>query len=455
MFSAFSFPVLLNAKTVLNNGIFVKSQGPKVYFLENGMKRWVESPEVFNAFGFNWNKIRFVSEEELKKYPTGSDIKNAARYPDGILLRKMGGYKVYLVERGYRRWIKNATTFKNMGLFWDDVFELPEEKIEKIRERGVLEKYSKIKRPKTVLLRVPNKNVFETPETVTFKFSAITGTLFGGELEFETFLQGYDKRWIRNTRGERKIRLPKKGGNYIFYVRAKYKNGGADLTPEIFEFRIDISPIFEDIVFSSVNVRSDDPEKEFISLKNRTNIIYYLSGWSIESKKMGTKYYIPKARLVPNYLGYDYEIGLRLEPKGKVSIYSSKSPLGYSFRLNSCSGYLNNYFDFNPKLPRYCPRLDESEIEHLSNYCKNTIRKTNSMCIEPNYNDIYLNNECRNFMRDKLNYQNCVDENIQYYDFYKNEWRLYLQKTAGIWENENDTLILRDQDNFVVDTYKY
>ena len=143
-----------------------------------------------------------------------------------------------------------------------------------------------------------------------------------------------------------------------------------------------------------------------------------------------------------------------MTPKDKVIIYSSKGPFSYGFRLNSCIGYLNSYYNFTPALPKYCKKLDDSKINHLSDYCQRTIKSSTASCKEPNYNDLLLDNECRNFMRDKLNYPSCVSDNMAYYDFYKNEWRLFLGSTSKIWA-DHDTLILRDPSGFVVDSYKY
>jgi len=453
--SVFFIPFSSSADSYFSQGVFIKGGGPEVYFLEDGMKRWVETAEVFNTFGFDWNKIKYAKQEELDMYPTGYSIKSAARYPEGVLLRRVGGFKVYKIENGYRKWVQDVATFNNLGFSWDDVYEISEEKMKKIRERDPITQYERVQRPETVLLSVPEKNVLEDTTSVKFKFSAVAQLFSSSDVVFDTFLDGVDRRWVVIRRGERKVTLPKKGGDYIFYVRARYKDGEADLTPEMFKFRVDISPIYEDVVFSAVRVTSKDPEEEYITLINKTNLVYYLSGWSIESKDSGRKYNIPSSHLVPNYPGYNYEIDVRMEPKDKVTIYSSKSPMGYGFRLNNCSGYLNDYFNFTPALPKYCPKLDTDEIDHLTDYCQSVIKTATSKCSEPDYNDIRLDNECRDFMRTKLNYQSCAEDNVQFYDFYKGEWRLYLGRTDEAWTESHDTLLLRDQNGLVVDTYKY
>lgn len=46
----------------------------KVYFVSNGVKRWIMSPIAFNNFNFNWDRIRKVSTAELDKIPDGNHI---------------------------------------------------------------------------------------------------------------------------------------------------------------------------------------------------------------------------------------------------------------------------------------------------------------------------------------------------------------------------------------------
>jgi len=46
----------------------------KIYYLENGQKRWIKSPAIFNRIGFDWAKIAPVNWQEINAYPTGGAI---------------------------------------------------------------------------------------------------------------------------------------------------------------------------------------------------------------------------------------------------------------------------------------------------------------------------------------------------------------------------------------------
>lgn len=48
--------------------------GGKVYLVENGKKRWISSPDVFQELGFKGENICQISDEELNAIPTGETI---------------------------------------------------------------------------------------------------------------------------------------------------------------------------------------------------------------------------------------------------------------------------------------------------------------------------------------------------------------------------------------------
>ncbi|MBA4372479.1 MAG: hypothetical protein C0402_06410 [Thermodesulfovibrio sp.] len=50
----------------------------KVYLIEKGQKRWITSPSVFEKCGFKWNQIRTVGAETLNAVPTGEPIAAAS-----------------------------------------------------------------------------------------------------------------------------------------------------------------------------------------------------------------------------------------------------------------------------------------------------------------------------------------------------------------------------------------
>ncbi len=438
------------AEEVLNDGILVKGSSEKVYFMENGMKRWLISPEIFDKLYFDWNKIQVVSDEMISAYPSGLNLDNALRYPEGVLIREKNGTKVFLVKSGVKNWIKDEVSFVNMGLRWDSIFDIPSENIKKIYEGKPIEQNIAVVRPITILKKKPNDVVEDI--LVDFEFTAVAANNTKNIL-FETFLDGFDKAWVPVYAQTRKISLPSESKLYTFFVRAKYKDGGADLKPEKHTFLVKLSPFFRDVRISSVKAISSSSEDEYVLLTNNAKIPIKVTGWSLGSEAFNSQYIIPNANEIPNYANFEYKIDINLNPSDKAYIYSGRSPSGYSFKMNKCVGYLNNTYNFSPRLVSACPMPIKSEIDDLSVYCQKKISQL-SACKEPNTNDILLDNECRAYMMSHFNYTSCVNANRPYYDFFQNEWRVYFGAQSNLWKDDRDVIILRDKNGLIVDIYK-
>lgn len=98
---------------VHTNGILVTAGGP-VYVLDNGKKRYIPSPGIFNA-RFRVNNTVTISPQELDSYPLGDHIV----FPEGYLLSDDNS--VYLIQDGQRRPIGHATIFESYGFKWNMV----------------------------------------------------------------------------------------------------------------------------------------------------------------------------------------------------------------------------------------------------------------------------------------------------------------------------------------------
>jgi len=136
--------------------------GIKVYRIINNKRHWIPNPEVFNAYGYDWNRIQQVGLTELTAYPQArllraeGDIKvyyltesdmirhipspevfnsynykwediisisstELSSYPVNDLIRLENGVKVYKLENGKKRWIKTAETFNRLGYDWTKI----------------------------------------------------------------------------------------------------------------------------------------------------------------------------------------------------------------------------------------------------------------------------------------------------------------------------------------------
>jgi len=95
-------------------GSLIRASGDyKVYIIKNNYRRWVQSAEVFNAYGhLLWEDIIEVSPEELNSYQ------------DAWLIRADGDKRVYEVNAdGTKHWLNmTAEEFTISGRLWDMVY---------------------------------------------------------------------------------------------------------------------------------------------------------------------------------------------------------------------------------------------------------------------------------------------------------------------------------------------
>ena len=440
-----------HAAAALANGMLVKGSGTEVYFMENGMQRWIPSEKIFDEFEFQWDRINTFSDEDIHGYPRGRDITYASQYPEGALVRA-DGVKVYIVERGARRWVETEQDFINLGLDWRAVQDISPARLAKAYQGKTITGAQRILLPLTVLLDVPDKILEDN--TVKFRFTGVSARQDIRALSFETLLEGVDAGWITVAQ-ERTITLPAgKTATHRFFVRAKDPDGNTDRTPEVYEFATKFSPYYGMVAITSANARTVDPTQENFVIQGKAKALVDITGWTVGSEKYHTSYIIPDAYDVTNHPFLERKGNILLNDKGKVTVYTGAGASGVNFRMNSCIGYLNNYYKFTPVLPATCPKPNVLETQELSSYCQKVITQ-NASCKEPNLNDILIDTECRDYLAAHFNYSKCVEANYNYYDFLADEWRVHLGHSREIWANEADAILLRDENGLVVSRYKY
>src|SRR5687767_7547765 len=75
------FPSFARAQTATEapvpaNGSFIQAESgdPRVYYIENGLKRWIQTAEAFNAHDFNWEDIVIVPSSTVSRFFDGEPI---------------------------------------------------------------------------------------------------------------------------------------------------------------------------------------------------------------------------------------------------------------------------------------------------------------------------------------------------------------------------------------------
>src|SRR3989344_4904117 len=400
---------------VLPDGALIKGAfTPEVYFMENGMKRWVINEAVFRNFDFEWSKVKVVQNKELEGYPAGKILDEKSKYPDGTLLRgdraRGGdGVKIYAMQKGSARWVATEQDFENLGYDWQSVMDIPPAKLKGLPKGSTLSQPERILRPLTILKETPEP-VLETTEAV-FRFSGVAGSEDKRNLKFETFIEGVDSNWVATASQERKVNLPPKAGQYKFFVRAVAPNGSSiDRLPRSFAFETKLSPYYGQVTMSGSGLTSTDVNKEKLTLASKSIEPIYLRGWSVGSEKYNTNFLLPDSAFeITDQPYYQYENELFITSKRKISVFSGASSMGVNFRLNKCVGYLDAYYKFDPPLSNLCVKPSAAEMDGLNAYCKKVIGSSVASCKEPDLNDTLIDAECRDFMKERLSYSKCVE----------------------------------------------
>ena len=68
-------PVAVAIPSAQSGILLVRAEGdPRVYVVENSKKRWIKSPDEFNAGGYKWSEIKLISSAQLAGYADQSAI---------------------------------------------------------------------------------------------------------------------------------------------------------------------------------------------------------------------------------------------------------------------------------------------------------------------------------------------------------------------------------------------
>lgn len=205
------------------------------------------------------------------------------------------------------------------------------------------------------------------------------------------------------------------------------------------------------------NVREEDPQKEYLEIRassqNKEAIV--ISNWTIKGKT-GLDVKIGKGSYLPYSGQVNPQEAIKLEPGEKAVIITGRSPIGTSFRLNKCTGYFQQFQEFIPRLPKECPYPKEEYIpEYLNEDCVEHIERLPKCEFPVNALPPNLLSTCHNYIIENVNYKTCVQNHRSDTNFYKKEWRVYLNRDTEIWGNKHDTIALYDENGATIDWVAY
>ncbi|XKT75320.1 MAG: hypothetical protein ACJKSS_00825 [Patescibacteria group bacterium UBA2103] len=197
-----------------------------------------------------------------------------------------------------------------------------------------------------------------------------------------------------------------------------------------------------------------------ISVSKRAESPVNVSGWKVVSAITGKNAVIPLGTELPLSGIISEQELLELNPGDDAYIITGRSPIGASFRINSCLGYFGQYQSFTPTLKNSCP-LPEDELKEFSGIdfyrdttCENFVEDIPRCSIATSI-PAYVSDSCRAFVESSLNYNGCVRLHQNDEDFFDDEWRIYLGRSSELWKESREVIRLYDASGKLVDQISY
>ena len=213
----------------------------------------------------------------------------------------------------------------------------------------------------------------------------------------------------------------------------------------------DNSGLFSRVSILNGNLYTDDPTQEYLELGVDPNAKAktVLTGMKIASSVSGNSVVIGKGVYRPFFSSLNIEDPISLNPGDTVYLISGRSPVGYSFRENKCTGYFSQFHDFYPYLPQECPAPSSYGYPGVplkyKNSCYDYIDSLPYCYMPLNFLPEDLGPECTSYISSKLNYDTCVEKHSNDSDFYKPVWYVYLNRPEHLWDSRREFIKLLDQ----------
>lgn len=224
------------------------------------------------------------------------------------------------------------------------------------------------------------------------------------------------------------------------------------------------SPYAEFVSLSVSTAREEDPNEEYLTIKTSRSLTGTLtiSDWRLESSDTNSFLIGPAAGL-PASGQINNEFPVAVSANTTVYVVSGRSPVGISFRVNACTGYFEQFQDFEPFLPIECPFPFDELIQASKRFpdyspsiaCNNFVAGIEQCTVytAPDFGGV--DPVCQNIIASDLTYNGCVGLHQNDAGFYKNEWRLYLDQDQELWQKKNERIRLLDEAGRVIDVVSY
>lgn len=247
----------------------------------------------------------------------------------------------------------------------------------------------------------------------------------------------------------------------IFDV-TKFGDRVTDLTDKIKEVEtIRKSPITSRafVIDGYSGAQAQDVQKEHIRIvaSLRNGSLIEVSGFALGSSITNNEAILPNGSYLP-IIGTIFDLKpISIVPGEHMIVTTGKSPIGGSFKVNSCSGYLGQFQTYTPEIKKECPRPEtDFDLSGLKDSTCRNFLKTLPQCesfvgVVPSD----LSATCKQFVENRINYNSCVTAHKNDTDFYRNEWRVFLGKTKELWKQSGEIIRFVDLNKNLIDAVTY
>jgi len=210
------------------------------------------------------------------------------------------------------------------------------------------------------------------------------------------------------------------------------------------------------VALSAEGATASDPQSEYLTIQNTGASTIDISGWSLQSALTGARAYIPLGASFFELGQLNAQTGIELAPGGVAVLTTGISPVGTSFQENECSGYLEQLQQYTPPIETQCPSPGNlaSQAAQYGQSCANYVSSL-PFCTFPQTPPSDISLSCQTYVQTTFSYNGCVAAHQNDTNFSSNDWRVYLDGTQELWNNNHDTIRLLDSQGEIVAVTSY
>lgn len=233
------------------------------------------------------------------------------------------------------------------------------------------------------------------------------------------------------------------------------------ITTTLGTFTEERSPYAEHISLEIANAKSGIGT-EYLTIRTASNMPERITvtGWRIESTATSLGATLLQAAELPFQGTLNPQGPVVLGPGQTAYIVTGRSPNGTSFRTNLCTGYFEQFQNFEPRLRLDCPSPETEADAFLTtgeynDECHSIVRSLSRCTFNTQSVPLSAGTRCEQLIHSELSYNGCMNRHKNDPKFYKNEWYLYLNRDQELWASRSERIRLVDQNGKVVDSVSY